>query len=754
MNAARPPSPSAPPPPAPPMTSAAAARGAERLSAAELAALRPHVISLEDGRLAAGAPKAAANVAEFRTTAADLDAIFSEHLPAFVAEHAPGPVPVVLYAHGGLVDKEAGFGIAEHQVVWWKENGVYPIHFIWETGLGTALWDALRRWASGGRRGWADEAKDSFLEVAARLLGGGGIWNDMKVDAAAASVEGGGALAFATALAKWMRKNRGAITVHAVGHSAGSIFHSHFVPAAIASGVPSVESVNLLAPAVRIDTFSKLLLPLAKKGKVKRIAIFTMDDEAERDDTCLRIYNKSLLYLVSASFEPRKATPILGMAKYLAVDANVGPYFTGSSPSGDLVLAPHAVGRRAGSAARAHGAFDGDAATMESVARRVAGVSDITPFPAGRGRGTEPWPGFEDLPAAGAARSTDATPAAGARRALCIGVDAYPDAGDRLAGCVADARAWGEAFRDAGFEVQELTDAAATRDEILRGILELVSGAAPGDVLAVQYSGHGTFVPDLDADEDDGDVAKDEALCPVDFRQEGRLIIDDDLARIWDVIPEGVSLTCFFDSCHSGSANRAPDVDLTRLDDSRPRVVSLSRRDEEAYRADRGVAAKPGATDPIRDAAVASVLDSEETLPAVPRAAGVRREVLFSACKATEVAWESGGQGDFTRNAIPLLTTGIGRVANRDFVRSVVTAFGDNRRQTPEFHGEEVLGGRVLLGMATEQAKPGDTAVVPAASGATSVSGELSAMVAAASDDGRAAAIAAFLRATADLLES
>ena len=101
-----------------------------------------------------------------------------------------------------------------------------------------------------------------------------------------------------------------------------------------------------------------------------------------------------------------------------------------------------------------------------------------------------------------------------------------------------------------------------------------------------------------------------------------------------------------------------------------------------------------------------------------------------------------------------MLTTGIGRVANRDFVRSVVTAFGDNRRQTPEFHGEEVLGGRVLLGMATEQAKPGDTAVVPAASGATSVSGELSAMVAAASDDGRAAAIAAFLRATANLLES
>jgi hypothetical protein len=145
MNAARPPSPSAPPAPAPPTTAAAASRGTKRLSADQLTALRPHVISLEDGRLAGGTPTAAASVADFRTTAADLDAIFSEHLPSFVAEHAPGPVPVVLYAHGGLVDKESGFGIAEQQVAWWKENGVYPIHFIWETGLGTALWDALRR---------------------------------------------------------------------------------------------------------------------------------------------------------------------------------------------------------------------------------------------------------------------------------------------------------------------------------------------------------------------------------------------------------------------------------------------------------------------------------------------------------------------------------------------------------------------------------------------------------------------------------
>ncbi len=754
MNAARPPSPSAPPPPT---TTAqpSATRGGPALSADELAELRPHVITLEDGRLAPGASAAATSVGDFRSTADDIDAIFATHLPAFIAANAPGPVPILLYAHGGLVDKEAGFGIAMQQTAWWKANGVYPIHFVWETGLGTALWDALRRWASGGRRGWVDEAKDTFLEVAARLLGGGGIWNDMKVDAAAASVKGGGGYAFVRALGKWMTEHPGEVQVHAVGHSAGSIFHSHLLPAALEADVPEIASLSLLAPAVRVDTFTKLVLPHAKSGKIARLAVFTMDDDAERADTCLRIYNKSLLYLVSASFEPQKATPILGMAKFLTRDADLADFFTGASAEGDLVLAPNAVGLRVASAARSHGDFDDDGPTMESVARRVAGVSDVTPFPKGRARTVEPWPEYEDLPAADGSRAVDGGAAAGARRALCIGVDAYPDEGDRLQGCVADAHAWAEAFRAARFDVTELTDAAATRDAILRGILELVSGAAPGDVLTVQYSGHGTFVPDLDADEDDGDVAKDEALCPVDFRKQGRLIIDDDLARIWDVIPEGVSLTAFFDSCHSGSANRAPRVDLTPIGDARPRAVELTREDEEAYRADRGVATASAEPDPVRDAAIASVRASEATPSAAPRNAGVRREVLFSACRATEVAWESAGQGDFTRAALPLLASGVGSVSNRDFVRSVVEVFGQNRRQTPEFHGEEVLGGRILLGMASASVEVPGGAGGEGGAGSPGAHGDGKAVASgsAAASDRQTAAVVAILRATADLLD-
>ena len=82
MTTVRPPSPSAPPPPS---TAPEAPRGGPTLSAAALAGLRPHVISLEDGKLATGFPVEARTVKDFRTTAGDIDAIFTTHLPAFVA---------------------------------------------------------------------------------------------------------------------------------------------------------------------------------------------------------------------------------------------------------------------------------------------------------------------------------------------------------------------------------------------------------------------------------------------------------------------------------------------------------------------------------------------------------------------------------------------------------------------------------------------------------------------------------------------
>ena len=139
----------------------------------------------------------------------------------------------------------------------------------------------------------------------------------------------------------------------------------------------------------------------------------------------------------------------------------------------------------------------------------------------------------------------------GRRRALCIGINIYPTA--PLFGCVADAELWARTLGELGFgEPTVLRDEEAQRERILTEIERLFVSSRSGDVIVLQYAGHGTQLNDLDGDETD---ALDEAICPVDF-DEGAYIIDDDFAEVFGRLPDGVSLTCFFDCWHSGTNTR------------------------------------------------------------------------------------------------------------------------------------------------------------------------------------------------------
>lgn len=94
-----------------------------------------------------------------------------------------------------------------------------------------------------------------------------------------------------------------------------------------------------------------------------------------------------------------------------------------------------------------------------------------------------------------------------------------------------------------------------TKDNMLRAMSWLVTGAQPNDSLFFHYSGHGGQTQDLDGDEEDGN---DETIYPVDFLQVGH-IVDDQLHSIMvSPLPPGARLTCIFDSCHSGSALDLP----------------------------------------------------------------------------------------------------------------------------------------------------------------------------------------------------
>jgi hypothetical protein len=139
-----------------------------------------------------------------------------------------------------------------------------------------------------------------------------------------------------------------------------------------------------------------------------------------------------------------------------------------------------------------------------------------------------------------------------AKYALCIGINDYPGTDSDLAGCVNDANDWADALTNRGFTVTKLLDRKATGDAIRKAVKAIVSGAKRGDTVVVQYSGHGSYVPDADGDEPDG---TDECLCPHDIMTNGP-ITDDELFDLFNAKKLGVKLIMISDSCHSGTVTR------------------------------------------------------------------------------------------------------------------------------------------------------------------------------------------------------
>lgn len=139
-----------------------------------------------------------------------------------------------------------------------------------------------------------------------------------------------------------------------------------------------------------------------------------------------------------------------------------------------------------------------------------------------------------------------------AKYALCIGINDYPGTGSDLAGCVNDANDWAREFRRRAFDVKVLLDSQATGKGMRAAIKETIARASSGDLVVIQFSGHGSFVPDEDGDEPDG---TDECLCPHDIEANGP-ITDDELFEAYSAHQTDIRIVMISDSCHSGTVAR------------------------------------------------------------------------------------------------------------------------------------------------------------------------------------------------------
>jgi len=285
-----------------------------------------------------------------------------------------------------------------------------------------------------------------------------------------------------------------ALALHAVGHSAGAIFHSHLLPELAARNV-GVASLSLLAPAVRVDRFAQSLQPLCAGGQIGALHLYTMSEEAELADT-VGPYLKSLLYLVSRACEPRQPTPILGLQESLDADPALGAWLAGNATvqySLPRTSRPTRCARPSRTATSTTTVTRSARCSAASRASRTQPARAATTFRRRRPRARARRRCARSSRRA-RRRARGGRAARGRRRALCVGIDRY--AQRPLAGCVADARRWAEALGELAFAVTTLHDEAATRAAMLGALEAMIGDARAGDLLVFQYSGHGTQVED------------------------------------------------------------------------------------------------------------------------------------------------------------------------------------------------------------------------------------------------------------------
>lgn len=138
------------------------------------------------------------------------------------------------------------------------------------------------------------------------------------------------------------------------------------------------------------------------------------------------------------------------------------------------------------------------------------------------------------------------------KTALCIGINDYPGTGSDLSGCVNDVNDWKAALTPRGFSCTTLLDRDATKANMVEAMTKLFRDAGSGDTVILQYSGHGSYVADLDGDEPDG---RDEVLCPSDIGNNW-YVTDDELYSLFALANKQAKIVFLSDSCHSGSVSR------------------------------------------------------------------------------------------------------------------------------------------------------------------------------------------------------
>jgi len=153
------------------------------------------------------------------------------------------------------------------------------------------------------------------------------------------------------------------------------------------------------------------------------------------------------------------------------------------------------------------------------------------------------------------------------RRALLVGINAYPNPANRLEGCVNDVFLMSAVLQECGFQPEDIRvvlDERATTANILERFHWLLDDVADGNERVLFYSGHGAQIPAYGGRQEIDHL--NECLVPYDFDwSPEHAITDKQFVAFYSQLPYESHFAAIFDCCHSGG--------LTREGGLRPRGI-------------------------------------------------------------------------------------------------------------------------------------------------------------------------------------
>lgn len=266
------------------------------------------------------------------------------------------------------------------------------------------------------------------------------------------------------------------------------------------------------------------------------------------------------------------------------------------------------------------------------------------------------------------------------RKAVLVGIDQYQIPGANLEGCKNDALDIYNSLRVLGFprtRMHMLTDARATKANIVKELTWLTKDMKPGDVAIYFQSSHGTQLPDMDDDESDG---VDEVAVTHDFDWDNpdTQLTDDDFYNYFTTkLDPGVRTDVLFDTCFSGTMTKS----FRRFGHSNMTLNSRYLTPPPEFR-ERVYAIRPeniqwnylgkSVVEPIKK-------EIGEVAPKL--AEKMQNNVLWSACQYFQESWELGFNGEI-RGAFTYFFTKRLRAANGNITRN--NLFDNVRRDMSE----------------------------------------------------------------------